>query len=355
MLKRLIAMLAVTALLVGSTAFYYHKTGTRTDGVFYEATGIRPDAPLMYVDGNAVSAEEYLYWLDSVCEYLASYVGGTPDFTVSVTDEMTLGQYAKADAANTVTLYAVVRQMAKEYGITLNEEDLAELEAQRQQYVSYYGGEEVYLQQLQVLGLSEEMLRRIEEVPYLYNRMFLAFSDPASELYPGEDALRTYADENGFVTAQLLYFPTAGLEESEQADMKAKAADYATQLGSAADKQATYEALASQLGLTASEAGLTFCAADSDPAVYQAVSALAAGEVSSVIEGSSGYYVAMRMETNYASLAEDLFNIRLQDRQDSVKVEYSGKQYDRIEAGSFYTALNNARAALMQKLSDPAQ
>ena len=75
MLKRLIAMLAVTALLAGSIAFYYHKTGARTDGVFYAATGIRPDAPLIYVDGDAVSAEEYFYWLDSVSEYLASPMG----------------------------------------------------------------------------------------------------------------------------------------------------------------------------------------------------------------------------------------------------------------------------------------
>ena len=351
MLKRLIAMLAVTALLAGSIAFYYHKTGARTDGVFYAATGIRPDAPLIYVDGDAVSAEEYFYWLDSVCEYLASSLNAVPDFSAQVTDEMTLGQFAKADAANTTILYAVARQMAEEYGVTLHADDVAALDAQRAQYVAYYGSEEIYLQQLQILGVTEELLRSIDEVPYLYNRMYQRYADPTDPLYPGEEALKAYAQEQGYVTAQLLYLTTEGLDETAKADMKTTAANYAAQLQAAADKQAVYETLAGQLGLTVSEAGLTFCAADSDTAVYEAVAALAPGQVSGVIETEGGCYVALGMEPNYASLAEVLFNIRLQERQDSAKVEYSGKLYDSIDVTAFYTALYEARAALMLQLA----
>ena len=355
MFKRLIAMLAVTALVAGSTVFYYRNTGIRTDGVFYEASGIRPDAPVMQVNGDVITAEEYLYWLDSVCEYLASYMGGTPDFTSKVTDEMTLDQFAKEDAAHTVTLYAVVRQLAKEYGFSLTAQDMAALEAQHEQYADYYGSREAYLQQLQVLGLSEEMLYSIESVPYLYNHILQDFSDPAGKLYPGEDALRAYADENGYVTAQLLYFPTAGLTEDEQADMKVKAADYAVQLSAAADKQATYETLATQLGLTISADGLTFSAADADNIVHGAVSDLAVGQISSVIEGKNGYYVAMRIDTNHAALTEDLFNIYLQDRQDSAKVIYNEKNFERLNAGEFYTSLLEARSALLKKFSGQAK
>ena len=352
MLKRLAAMLAIAALLAGSTLFYYHKTGTRTDGVFYQATGIRPDAPVISVDGAAVTAEEYFYWLDSVCEYLASYLGTAPDFNTAVTEEMTLGQFAKADAAKTVILYAVVRDMAQQYDITLTEEDWAQLDTQRQQYVAYYGSQEAYLQQLQLLGISQDMLHRIEEVPYLYNRLFRAYADPNGKLYPGADALRSYGEEKGFVTAQLLYFPTADLTESEKSAMHDIAADYAAQLSAAADKQAVYVTLATQLGLTVSTEGLTFCAADSDAAVYQGVAALTPGQVSGVMEGSSGFYVALRMETNYAALSEELFNIYLQDRQDSAQVEYSDRYYDRIDAGSFYNDLRQARSLLMQALSN---
>ena len=348
MLKRFLAMLAVTAVLAFSVFSYYRTNGTRTDGIYYDAVGIRPDAAVMHVNGEAVCAEEYLYWLDSVCEYLVSYLGGTPDFTSAVTEEMTLGEYAKADAANTSILYALVRQLAREHGIALTQADLDELALQRAQYVTYYGSEEAYALQLQVLGLTEAQLMDIEAVPYLYNHLYRQFSEPDGKLYPGEDALRKFGDENGYVTAQLLYLTTAGLDEATAADMALRAADFASQLQAAADKQAAYRTLAESLGMTVSDSGFTFCAADSDAAVHAAVAALQPGQVSEAVLGESGYYVALRMETNYAALGEHLFNIYLQEWQESAKVEYSEKVYDRIDAGVFYTALSQARAALLQ-------
>lgn len=351
MFKRFIAMLAVCALLLGATALYYGQTGMRTDGIFYQASGIRPDAAVIRVDGQPIPAEEFLYWLDSVCGYLTSYAGSTPDFSTPVTDEMTLGQFAKEDAANTSILYAVVRKAAVENGISLTEEDFASLDAQRQEYVNYYGSEEIYLQQLQVLGLPEDTLHAIEEVPYLYNRLLMAFSDPDSELYPGEEALRKYGEEGGFVTAQLLYFPFADLTDAECEALKNIAAEYAQTLSSAADKAATYELLAAQLGLTTMQDGLTFSAAEADAMVHAAVSALDVGEVSSVIPGTNGYYVALRLETNYAFLLEDLFNIYLQDRQDSATIEYTDRYYERLDTGSFYSALLRARADLLTTFS----
>ena len=349
MIKRLIAMLAATALLLGGISTYYARTGSRTDGLYYAASGIRPDAQLLSVNGEAVSAEEYLYWLDSVCEYLDSYVGGGLDFNTQVTDEMTFSQFAKSDAVTTTTLYAVVRQMAQEYGITLTAEDQAALDAQRAQYVAYYGGEEAYALQLQILGIPEALQRRVEEVPFLYNRVFLAYSDPNGELYPGDEALQSFGEQNGYVTAQLLYFPTEGLDEAAAADMKSAATDYAAQLSAAADKQAAYAAMADALGLTVDAAGYTFCPTDSDPAVCSAVTALLPGEVSDVIEGANGFYVALAMETNYASLTEVLFNIHLQELQDSAKVEYSDK-YDALDAGTFYGNLLEERIALMEQM-----
>ncbi len=355
MFKRLAAMLLVCVLLAGSVGLYYRQNGTRSGGVFHEASGLRPDAVVMRVNGDAVTAEEYLYWLDSVCEYLASYLGSVPDFESAVTETMTLGQFAKEDAAHTAILYAVVRQLAQQHGFTLTAEDEAALAQQAEQYVSYYGDHETYLQQLQLLGLSAESLRSMDEVPYLYNRMFLDYADPNGKLYPGDEALRAYGEENGYVTAQLLYFPTTGLTETEQGHMMSIAADYAAQLQTATNPSATYETLATQLGLTVSPDGLTFSSADADAAVYEAAAALEVGQVSSVITGSSGYYVVWRIQTNYSVLAEHLFNIYLQDCQDSAKVDYNDRVFDQLDTGSFYTALQEARSALMARFSEEAK
>ena len=47
MIKRFLAMLAVTAVLAFSVFSYYRTNGTRTDGIYYDAVGIRPDAAVI--------------------------------------------------------------------------------------------------------------------------------------------------------------------------------------------------------------------------------------------------------------------------------------------------------------------
>ncbi len=348
MWKRFAAMLTATVLLFGGVLWYYGTYGTRTDSVFYDAVGIKSDAWVMKVDGKKVTAQEYFFWLDSVTEYLVSYAGGNVDFDAMLTDTLTVGQYAKADAANTAMTYAVVRSLAEAQGIGLTEEDEKALDAQRAQYVAYYGGEEAYTLQMEVMGVTGEMFRAIEEVRYLYQRLYTAYADPAGVLYPGAEALQTYGDTQGYVTAQVLVFPTTLLEETAVADMEAKAEEYAEELREAGDKAATYKALAESLGLKAEEKGYTFVGGDGNDTLYRAVQKLSVGEVSAVEEMDGGYFVAMRIETDYASLAEELFNIDLQNRQESAKVEYNERLFERIDAGDFYEKLYEQRLELLQ-------
>lgn len=130
-MKRFAAMLAVSVLMVLWIASGDRMSaGQRTDGLYYEVTGIHPDAVLMRINGEDISAEEYLYWLAYDCEYLTSYVPNL-DFSAEVSNGMTYGSYAKADAVETVKLYALLRQWAKQYNVSLTEEDEARLQQQR--------------------------------------------------------------------------------------------------------------------------------------------------------------------------------------------------------------------------------
>ncbi len=155
---RFLAGVIASAVLVGAFALTGGmKSGKRTDGLMYQASGLHPDGELMSINGQVVSCEEYLYWLAQDCEYLAGQVEGL-DWNAAVTEGMTFAEYAKADAAEAVKQHAVVRAWAQEAGITLTDEDKAEMAAQREQYVTYYGSEEAYLRQLELVGISEETL-----------------------------------------------------------------------------------------------------------------------------------------------------------------------------------------------------
>ena len=348
-MKRLIAMLLASVAAVLLIAYAGGMSGgKRTDGIYYKATGIHPDAELLEINGETVTAEEYLYWLAYVCEYLNATAGGKLDLTAQINETTTFGEYAKMDALNTVKLYAVTRAWAEENGIALTEEDEAALEAQRQQYVSYYGGEEAYLQQLELLGITAEMLHDIEATPYLYVHLHDAFVAPDGALYPGDEALTQYGSEKGYLTARLLYFATTGMDDAGKADVRAKAESYAEKMQQAEDKNATFVELEKELGLETNSDGLTFRKDTSDPAVCSAVEALEEGQVSGVIEGGNGYYVALRMPLNHQALLEDLFQEHLQEMKESAKIEYNNRLYNKIDTTEFYRRLTEERAALMQ-------
>ena len=66
---RLMAGALASVVLVGAIALTGGmKKGSRTDGLLYQASGIHPDAELLLIDRQTVTAEEYLYWLAYDCD-----------------------------------------------------------------------------------------------------------------------------------------------------------------------------------------------------------------------------------------------------------------------------------------------
>ena len=216
---RLVIMLALSLLLVLIISLTAGKMspGHSREGLYYEITGLKPDAVMMEVNGEPFTVEEYLYWVFTDCNYLVNY-GGVADLTAPLTDDMTYADYVRSDVAVTMKLYGAIRAWAKANDVTLTDEQKQELAAQRRSYVDYYGSEEAYLQQLAVLGISEACFDRINETPYLYSRMVELYTDPDSAFYPGDNVLKTFAAEQGLISASLAYYTVDDeADEDEQA------------------------------------------------------------------------------------------------------------------------------------------
>ena len=264
---RLAASVVLSALLVvGISASGILTNGHRTDGLFDQASGIRPDAELLTVNGETIDAEEYLYWLAYDCEYLAYNVQDL-DFDAELSEGMTYGAYAKQDALETVKLYAVVRQWAKRGNVTLSDADREALENQRQQYITYYGSQEAYSKQIQGMGVSEAMFDAISRGYYLYAGVRQAFCTPGSALYPAQEDIDALARQKGYATSLLLYWPLDGQDDD---NTRLAAESFAQQLRDAQDVTAAYLDLAGQLGMEdVTEAGVTASAGEGgaiDPA-----------------------------------------------------------------------------------------
>ena len=340
---RLIAGALVSVVLVGAISLTGGmKKGHRTDGLLYEASGLHPDAELLLIDGQTVTAEEYLYWLAYDCEYLSNYVPDV-DWSTELTAGVTYGDYAKTEAVETVKLYSVVRAWAQEAGVTLTEEDQAELETQRQEYVEYFGGEEAYQQQLAAMGVAEEAYDRISETAFLYQRLETEFSTEGGALYPDGAALAQYAADNGYLTGRAIYVPAGDGAEEE-------ANGYLKRMQEAEDKIAEHAAICQEREVDQLDS-ITFSAAAGDSlsdALSQAVSALQPNELTGVVAMDEGYYIFLREDTDLSAVLPTYFNTLLQARRSEAHVVYNEELYAAIDTGTFYEKLTQLRSELGQ-------
>ncbi|NLU23635.1 MAG: hypothetical protein GXW99_02720 [Clostridiales bacterium] len=346
-LIRILSMAVVTAVIM-TAVVYTGKHGVRKDGLYYEVSAIHPDCQMLTVNGTAVSAEEYLYWLAYDCEYLSYYVSDI-DWNSEISDGMTYGAYAKTDALETVKLYSIIRQWAADNGITLTAEDQAAIAAERAQYVSYYGGEEGYKNQIKLMGVSEKAFTQINSVYYLYSHVFEQFSNPDSKLYPGLDALTAYGEDGGYMTIKEIFLATTDLSDEEKTAKRQQAEDIAAQLKAADDVNASFDALSaiSEDGQAQKYPdGVTFASGSIDTALEAAVTPLNEGEVTDVVEGTGGYYVAVRLAMNPAGLLESYFSAQLQQARSDASVATS-KEYESLDVGTFYTNLLSKRATML--------
>ena len=344
---RFLAGVIASAVLVGAFALTGGmKNGKRTDGLLYQASGLHPDGELLLIDGQTVTAEEYLYWLAQDCDYLSGQVEGL-DWDAAVTEDMTFGAYAKADAMEAVKQHAVVRAWAEEAGIGLTDADKAELEAQRQQYVTYYGSEESFLQRLAVMGVSEAAWDMIQTGQYLYRNLYEAFCTPGSGLYPDEASLADYAAAQGYMS---VYAVTV----TDDDDAEGVAADLLARWQAAEDKEGEYAAICEELGQEAGSA-VTLAAVEGDP-LSNAIAALEEGGMDAVIDPyeDGTCYVVMRTETDMSAVAQTYFDVLWEQRVQDAVVVVNTKLYDTIDTGAFYEKLTQLRAALEAESGDTA-
>ena len=335
---RFLAGVIASAVLVGAFALTGGmKNGKRTDGLLYQASGLHPDGELLLIDGQTVTAEEYLYWLAQDCDYLSGQVEGL-DWDAAVTEDMTFGAYAKADALEAVKQHAVVRAWAGEAGIGLTDADKAEMEAQRQQYVAYYGSEEAYLQQLALMGISEEAYDRILEDQYLYRDLYQAFCTPGSSLYADDATLSDYAAQLGYMGAYVLKLT------GENAETMAN--DLLDRWQAAEDKETEYMLMCDELQQVA-DGVVTLAYAEGDT-LSETLSALAVGDMTAVIDpyGEGTCFVVLRADTDLAAVAETYFDVLWEQRLQDAVVVVNTKLYDTIDTGAFYEKLTQLRAEL---------
>ena len=315
--------------------------------LFYRSSGIDPAETLLAVNGRAVSAEEYLYWLAYECENLTA-LRGDIKWDEVIEDDVTYAEYAKRSAVNDVMKYAIVRNIMDNDGLKLSQEEKDQLKADKAADVERSGGTEAYLQRLAKLGISEEAYDYINEGYALLKHLTELSGHKGSPVYPAERTLEEYIKNFNYMTVRLIALPTADLDEAALAAQKATLQDCAEQIRAAEDPCAKLAELSKGLSQTDGEVDQTLNSYFADPVLMSAVTGLEEGQVSDVITTANAMCVVLRRPLDESAVARDLFSAQLESIRTSVKVEVS-EGYKALDAGKFYPALLELRQTLFEE------
>ena len=314
------------------------KTGGSADDLFSRASGIASDTVLLTVDGRAVSAGRYFYWLAYDCDYLRNCCadsGRTPDWNGDY-DGRTLGEYAREQALATAALYAEIELWADRYGCRVTDDDWAAVDREWDQTATAAGGEAAYLTQLADYGVDKAFARELSGDYYLYSHLYELSRTAGSALYPTQAELDRYASDQGLITVEEQRF------SSEAAAGKALAA-----------LTASAQPLTDFASLGGNDRKITFVSGDGtlSDVLESAALALKQDAWSQVLSDGDGFCLLLRRAPDAAA---GYFDAQLQSAADQAKISCSSA-YDSIDVASFYQKLTAARTKGEKTVSGQAE
>ena len=354
-----LAALALTAALAVSLAACSGGGQTASDDIIQQTAGIPADEVLFTLDGQEITAEEYLYWAAYSADYLVNYYLGSVD-NLDWSDESTLS-FVRTNALDAVSLYRQAQLYAGELGITLTEEEQAALDADIQETIDTLGSEEAYALRLQQSAISEEGFRDLLTRFYLYSALIDRLYGPEGTQPLTEADLQSYIDENGIYRAKHILLLTMDMTTGEPLDddtvaaKKALADELLAQLRESENPLTLFDQLMNEYsedtGLEANPDGYTTQVGQMVSAFEDTALALEVGEISEVVESEYGYHIILRLSVDPEDYRTTLASARLDDtlyqRVDGQTVEYTDA-YDSLDLGNFYTALTAFRESVSE-------
>jgi len=360
-LSALLAVVLTASLCAGCAA-------EPPSGLYYDVTGIAPTETVMEVDGNAIPAEQYLYWLAYNCSSLEYNLGmyhayygayselfsdtGALNWNADFTGGVSLSQYAKDQAEEAIRFYANIENMAAAQGIELTDEDRAAMEAAVADMTEQLGGEEAFQENLYQMGISRKTYDRITATTYLFDHLVDLVLDETSSLYlppEGYDQYAVYADHILLATVDLSTY--AALDEETIAAKRQKAEELLAQLQAADDPEALFAQLADEnsedTGRASNPDGYVFGKGEMVEAFEEAAFALLPGELSGIVESDYGFHIILRKDLAgkleadselRREYAEQHLNTLLRAQSEVVRSD----KLDGLDAGTFFLSYTAA-------------
>ena len=311
---RLLAAALALVLLAGCTTATNPTPTPSVDNsdLAFQAAGLRKDHPVATVDEATVTAGEYLFWLANSIA-MREYYG----FLTTDASWAEMAEELKADALDTAVLYEVVRAKVAEYGIELTAEETQQMEDELAAAIEQLGGENAFLEELDMMCVDKEGYLELNRVSYLYRALQNKLvADGVVEVTQADidDFVAEYIESNGLYGAKHILISTrreteTGYEEfsdEEKAQAYQLALNLRDQLAQAGDSEELFDELMNEFsedgrdpetGALVSPDGYRLVFAGQMVPEFEAGAlALEVGQVGDIVQTDYGYHIIMRID-----------------------------------------------------------
>lgn len=160
---------------------------------------------ILMIHGSPVYWPEFRFWLNFITNYYKKHhhLKVIPDWDARQ-NGMRLGDFFRATAVGYARKNRVIAAKAEELGIALSENDLAQIEKEREGKIRIYGGRSQYLRIVRRMYVSEEVFDYLTRIDYLSSYLFAYYYGPRGEKC-SDQAVRQYVAQKGLMCAKYIF------------------------------------------------------------------------------------------------------------------------------------------------------
>lgn len=319
------------------------------------SAGLKGDETMLTVNGEAVPADLFLYFLAVNCTYL------TQMYQADVTEYV---DQLKEDSKTVTAYYKLLEMKCQELGTPLTDAQRTELEE-----TLMSKGQEDYDQRKAINGLSDETMKFVYSINYFYTNVLEAtIPQPTDEdlnnyVYQTRHILLKTVDTNGERTLQddgTYAYPK--LDDASIVAKKAQAEDILSQLKASDDPSTLFDELMNEYsqdeGLTESPDGYTATLGQMVAPYEEAALKLEFGGISDVVESEFGYHIIIRDQVKDLSQYKDSWRDYKMGKQVDQWIADSDIQttdaLKNLDVADFYAKFTAYQSAMNEKYAAQA-
>ena len=326
------------------------------ENILAASAGMELGSTVFTVNGEPVTAGEYLYWLAYSADYLMDnyfyYTYTHPVLTDEMADGVSYAEYIREAATERTVLFSIIRALASQYSIELDGADIKEIDFQYNAAVEKMGDESKLLSDLARMGLDKESYYSLMKDQLLYNKLKQSVSKATCALHPDSETIVAWCKERKYITADHILIKTTDIPDNDTFALeqkRTKAQSLLDDLLASTDIEAVFTEFADEysedIGHETYPVGYTFSPGTMEAAFEDAAYAVQPGELfPELVQTSYGYYIIFRKQLNIndPGMLADYLDSLLSDACAEAKLDFC-EAYESISAVGFYDNLTTYR------------